>query len=323
MKITERAVLTIATGKPSYIKMAVNLARSFKRWHKNSSIRFALATDQKDLIPPDLLDIEVIELQAGKYGQGFSPKLHLDTLASANQTLFIDADCLCVGSLEPVFDRFAGHAVSVVGRTISEGEWFGNVASICSQFNIEDLPRFNGGVYYLEPGDICSQVYATARSLEPRYDEIGFVRLRNRPNDEVLMALSMAIHGQSPIPEDGTIMNSTLACPGGLKIDVLGGSSRLFNPRNHPHHNSWYELEEMNPVLVHFLSHQTTVHPYIREKIRLDLTMARGLPAWLASLWTEITISYPWLVRNFTKNLLRPFYHKIFGVRAIGQSERI
>lgn len=323
MELLKRAVVTIATGKPIYIKMAVNLARSFKWWHENSSIRFVLATDQKDLIPPDLLDIEFIELQPGQYGQGFSPKLHLDKLAPAAKTIFVDADCLCIGSLESVFERFAGHAVSVVGRTISEGEWFGDVAAICSQFNVKALSRFNGGVYYLEPGDICSQVYATARKLELQYDEIGFTRLRNRPNDEVLMALSMAIHGQSPIPEDGTIMNSTLACPGGLKIDVLGGSSRLFNPRNHPHHNLWYELEEMNPVLVHFLSHHTTLYPYVREKIRLELTMARGLPGWLASLWADITFSCPWLAKNIFKDLFRPLYHSLLRPRSIKPSDRI
>lgn len=318
-----RAVLTLATSKPVYIQMAVNLARSFKRWHKDSSIRFVLATDQKNLIPPDLLDIKVIELQPGQYGQGFSPKLYLDKFAPAAQTLFVDADCLCVGSLESVFERFAGHAVSVVGRTISEGEWFGDVASICSKFNVEALPRFNGGIYYLEPGNICSEVYATARSLEPKYDEIGFTRLRNRPNDEVLMALSMAIHDRSPIPEDGTIMNSTLACPGGLKIDVLGGGARLFNPRNHSNHNSWYELEEMNPVLVHFLSHHTTLYPYVREKSRLNLTMARGLPAWLASLWVDTTFSFPWLTKKLIKDLFRPLFHSLLGPRLIKSSDRL
>jgi hypothetical protein len=323
MNLINRAVLTIATGKTIYLDMAVNLARSFKWWHKNSSIQFVLATDQKHLIPPDLLDIEIIELQPGQYGQGFSPKLHLDKLATATQTLFVDADCLCVGSLESIFDRFTGHSVSVVGRTISEGEWFGEIADICSRFNVKALPRFNGGVYYLEPGDICSQVYDTARALEPQYDEIGFKRLRNRPNDEVLMALSMAIHGQLPLPEDGTIMNSTLACPGGLKLDVLRGGSRLFNPCNHPNHNSWYELEEMNPVLVHFLSHHTTLYPYVREKIRLELTMARGLPEWLASLWADTIFSYPWLTKKFFKDWLRPVYHKLLRPRTIKFSERL
>ncbi len=320
----EKAVLTIATGKPIYIDMAINLARSFLWWHQNSSIKFFLATDQKDLIPPDLLkNIEIIEIKPGEYGEGFSPKLHLDKLAPAKQTIFIDADCLCVGSLEPVFKGFAGHAVSVIGKTISDGEWFGDVASICSQFQVNGIPRFNGGVYYLEPGETASQVYETARNLEPKYDDIGFVRLRNRPNDEVLMALAMAIYGQSPIPEDGTIMNSTLAAPGGLEIDVLAGKSRLFNPKNHPNHNPWYKQEEMNPLLVHFLGYQTNHHPYLREKIKLDLVMTKGLPILVSNLWANLFFFYPWLIKKFIKDTLRPVYHQIFGVRKLTVSNRV
>ena len=52
--IPEKAVITLATGKDIYINMAVNLARSFKRWHSDSSIEFFLATDQVNLIPEDI-----------------------------------------------------------------------------------------------------------------------------------------------------------------------------------------------------------------------------------------------------------------------------
>ena len=301
-----------------YIDMAVNLARSFRWWHQKSSIQFFLATDQKDLIPNDLIGkIEIIEIEPGELGEGFSPKLHLDKLAPTAQTLFVDADCLCVGSLEPIFARFCGHSVSVIGKTITDGEWFGDVSAICSQFNVDGIPRFNGGVYYLEPGEIVSKVYQTARSLEPKYDEIGFKRLRNRPNDEVLMALAMAIHGQLSIPEDGTIMNSTLAAPAGLEIDVLKGKSRLFNPKDCPNHNSWYEQEEMNPLLVHFLGYQTNIHPYIREKIKLDLTVNKKIPASISSLLANFFSFYPWLIKDTFKNIFRPAYHQFFGFRKI------
>ncbi|MEL6166224.1 MAG: hypothetical protein AAFR37_21590, partial [Cyanobacteria bacterium J06628_3] len=280
-----RAVLTIATGKPIYIQMAVNFARSFKWWHKDSDIRFVLATDQKQLIPPDLQDIEVIELQPGQYGHGFSPKLHLDKLALAQQTLFIDADCLCVGSLESVFDRFEGRAVSVVGSSISEGEWFGDVAAVCQRFGVKALPKFNGGVYYLEKGELSGHVYAKARELEPHYEEIGLTLLRGRPNDELLMAIAMAMNNQVGIPDDGSIFTDPQACPVGLSIDVLRGKSRLINPPPpHSKHQAWYPLEEAHPLLVHFLGHHTTTYPYLREELRLWLVLSKGLNIWISDL---------------------------------------
>lgn len=315
-----RSVLSIAVGEILYLRLAVNLTRSFRFWHKGSDIQFALATDQAHHLPNDLSDIEIIDLKPGEFGQGFSPKLYLNELAPAEQTLFVDADCLCTGPLDDAFDRFREHDVSVIGRPISESEWFGDVSQICDSFDIPAMPKFNGGVYYLEPGEQCDAVYETAQSLKSEYDEIGFERLRTHPNDEVLVSLAMALHDQEPVPEDGTIMNSTLACPGGMDIDVLRGISQLYNPSDHPEHNDWYGLEEMNPALVHFLGHETSQHPYRREAIRLKKVMRDGWPVWAADAWAALRFSLPWLTKERAKDLLRPAYHALFGPRPIQKS---
>src|SRR5262249_14873215 len=162
------------TGKPVYLAMAVALARSFRLRHKGSDIRFFLATDHdRRALPDDLAELDLIPLKPGEYGSGFAIKLHLDHIAPAERSLFIDADCLCVGSLEPAFDMFAGRAVSVIGRPITEGEWNGvDVAAVCRRFAVPAVARFNGGLYYLEPGEMCSRVYAAAREQLPNYDDI-------------------------------------------------------------------------------------------------------------------------------------------------------
>jgi hypothetical protein len=319
----DRAVFTIATGKPIYLEMAFALARSFRLWHRGSDIRFFLATDAaRESLPQDLRDLDVVPLQPGQYGRGFSPKLHLDEIAPAERSLFVDADCLCVGSLEKAFASFQGHPVSVVGREISNGEWFGDVAAVCRRFNVAALPRFNGGIYYLERGETCSRVYQTARELEPRYDEIGFTRLRGHPNDEVLVALAMALHGQKPIAEKGDIMNSLLAGPGGLELDVFGGKALLKNPKAHPKHNPWYALEESRPKLVHFLGTDISTYPYRQEVIRLKRVGEKGWPVWAATLWVKLVFSWPWQSRQFFKNLLRPLYRALFGARSVQSSSR-
>jgi len=320
---SERAVFTIAAGKPFYLNMACALARSFKLWHRDNGLRFFLATDVKrEKLPRDLQDIEIIALEPGQYGKGFSPKLHLDKIAPAARSLFVDADCLCVGTLEEAFESFQGHPVSVIGREISDGAWFGDVSAVCRKFNVPAMPKFNGGVYYLEKGGMCSRVYQTARELEPRYDEIGFTRLRGHPNDELLVSLAMAIHGQKPIPEKGDIMNSLLAGPGGVEIDVFKGNTLLKNPKGHPKHNPWYELEQMRPKLVHFLGTDIASYPYRQEQIRLRLVLEKNWPVWVATFWSKFTFSWLWLVRERFKGLLRPIYHKMFGPRAVQNSSR-
>jgi hypothetical protein len=322
-KYSNRAVLTIATGKPIYIQMAVNLARSFKWWHKDSDIRFVLATDLKNLLPQDLSDLEVIELQPGQLGQGFSPKLYLDTLAPAERTLFIDADCLCVGSLESVFDRFAGRKVSVIGKTITEGEFFGDVESVRRQFNLKYLPYFVGGIYYLEKGEISTKVYETARALEARYDEIGLVRLRGRPNEEPLMAISMSIHEQTPIIEDGSIKAEPMFYPSGMNVDVIKGNATLWNSPSHPLHCFTWSLTRANPLIVHFHCGNAERSPYTRECLKLEMVIEDNWNPFFANIYAFLKLSVPQIVIDFLKDTFRPSYRKIFGVRPVRLSERV
>jgi hypothetical protein len=303
--------------------MAVALARSFRLWHEGSDIRFFLATDRSRAeLPPDLSDLDLIPLDPGQYGTGFTPKLHLDHIAPSEDSLFVDADCLCVGSLVSAFDRFSGHSVSVIGRDISAGEWFGDIAAICGNFNVPGMPKFNGGVYYVKRGEACEKVYQTARALLPRYDEIGFRRLRGHPNDEVIISLAMALCGQVAIPDRGDIMNSLLAGPGGVKIDVFRGYAALRNPRRHPRYNDWYEQETMHPRIVHFVSAETGSYPYMREIKRLHLVHEHRWPVWLARAWTNVSVSLPKMTIKVSKHLLRPFYRALFGARRINASVR-
>ena len=319
----DRAVLTIATGKPIYIQMAVNLARSFKWWHKDSDIKFAIATDQANLIPPDLLDIQIIELQPNQYGQGFSPKLHLDKISPADKTLFIDADCLCVGSLESVFEKFKGHTLSVTGKTINSGDFFGDVKSTCERFTLNYLPYFVGGLYYFEKSDLCTNIFDAARQLESQYDEIGLIRLRGRPNEEPLMAIAMSMHGQTPIPEDGSIKAEPMFYPSGITIDVIRGNATLYNSPDHPSYCLTWGLTQAQPLIVHFHCSNAERPPYTRECLKLEKIIHDGWNPWVANIYAFAKLSVPQMLNDLLKDTFRPIYRKLFGTRSVRSSERI
>jgi hypothetical protein len=245
-----RSIITITTGKQLYVNLAINLARSFFWWNADSDIKFILVTDFALSLPIDLADkIEVKQINTNDVGEGFSSKLYLDKLAPEGQTLFIDSDCLIFDKLDFVFDRFRGHAVSVVGNYIAKGEWFGDIENICNKFNVPHIPKFSGGIYYVQKGEMATAVYEKARELEKRYDEIGFVRLRNKPNDEVLMALAMQLYGQNPIADDQAIMSDMQAYPGKYEINVITGKRWLSNQS---------ASQKISPAVVHFLGDYTT-----------------------------------------------------------------
>jgi hypothetical protein len=319
-----RNVLTIATGKTLYLDLAVNLARSFHYWNKHENINFYLATDMPGQLPVDVKPyVNLITLKEGELGHGFLPKLHLDKLAPAGRTLFIDSDCLVYGKLAKVFDGFNGHDVSVVGDHISEGEWFGNVSAICRNFGINQIPKFNGGIYYLEKGDKATAVFQKARELETQYDEIGFVRLRGRPNDEVIMALAMELNGQNPVQDDGRIMSDPQACRGKYHIDVIKGEANLVNlPYPHQLHQSWYPFHQVSPVIVHFLGYYTMHYPYKLDAYKLQEAANNNLNLW-SRAYGRLSIEYPERLKQFLKDTLRPIFHGLFGARKVKKSERI
>jgi hypothetical protein len=319
-----RNILTLATGKKLYVDMATNLVRSFIFWNKGTDITFYLATDLPQFVPDDIKDsIKIIELKPGEFGKGFSPKLHLDKLAPPGQTLFIDSDCLIYGDLLPAFDKFVGRKISVIGNYIATGEWFGDVAAICKQFNIEHLPKFNGGVYYIENSPEASQVYETARTLELKYDDIGFVRLRNRPNDEVLMALAMQFSAQKPIKDDGTILAEFVNFQSGIQSDLVKGMAKLYNTPFHANYQKNWPLTIAEPLIVHFLGHYNQVLPYTKEVSILRYISSNKYSVGKAQLLTTLLVTIPSQIKTTVKQLLRPVYRSIMGTRSIKISDRL
>ena len=304
--------------------MAVNLARSFRLWNADNGINFYLATDQLQYVPDDLKTyVKIITVKPGELGEGFSPKLHLDKLAPEGQTLFIDSDCLVYGNLVPVFASFKGRSVSVIGNYISDGEWFGNIAAICRKFNIAHLPKFNGGIYYIERGQKASIVYGAARAMEAQYDEIGFVRLRKRPNDEVLMALAIQLNGETPVADDGTVLAEFVNFQSGIKSDLLNGFAELYNKPGHPNYQKNWPLTISKPLIVHFLGHHNQVMPYTGEIKKLEYIFSNKYSAGKARFLAAIKIAIPSLVIAKLKQLFRPVFHLVIGTRKVKKSERV
>jgi hypothetical protein len=61
-----KSVLTLALRKPIYIQMASTLGRSFRHWHRDSTIQFVIATYQPSKVPHDLREfVEILPVESG------------------------------------------------------------------------------------------------------------------------------------------------------------------------------------------------------------------------------------------------------------------
>jgi hypothetical protein len=279
-------------------------------------------TDLDEPLPADLGWCQLERIKPGQYGIAFTPKLSLDLMIVYDRTLFIDADCLIFAPLDRLFALFSGRSVATVGTQVSDGEWCGDVAERCRRLHVNSVPRFNGGLYYIERGDASNSVYRRARELVQSYDDLGLVRLRGHPNEEPLMSSAMALHGLQAVPDDGSFMSDPMACPGPMYLNVLAGYRRLVNPPSRsPGHQSWYPFGTVSPTIVHFLGHHIQEYPYRSEAARLAL-VARSYPTWLANLIVSLIVRWPGAAQTSIKSWLRPAFHRLFGPRRVLRTQK-
>jgi hypothetical protein len=319
-----RAVITIAVGKPIYLEYAKNLARSFRLWHPAEDVEFHLVTDLQGGLDADLAFVRLHLAERGSVGESFTSKLYMDRFLVCEESIFIDADCLCVGHLGVVFDRFAGRGFSVVGRKVSEGELFGDIAFRCRKAGVSWTVRFCGSLYFLRKGQRCSEILAYARELEPKYEELGIVKLRGTANEEPLLGLAMARFGEEPIPEDGTIKADLMFYSGRPRVDTLRGVAEVSSLPGLPQHNPEWNMPALAfPKLVHFNAGWTEESTYISEVLRLRLIARYKWPAWLATAYVVLFVELPNALWSRLKSILRPVYRGVFGYRSVKKSARL
>lgn len=320
----EKGILTIATGKKIYVDMACNLARSFLLWNKGGSIRFQLVTDLPEFVPSTLKkEIDLIFIEPGAVGPGFTSKLKMAELTLTAKTLFIDADCLIYGDLEKVFEKFGGHDFSVIGHLIYSGKKKGfceDVEDILRRQEIPYFPLLCGSVYYLEKGPVTKNIFNYANDLVREYDNLGLIRLRNRENEEPLLAISMAKYKQTPIQDDGSVKADRMFYEF-LRSNVLQGTARLWNQSTTPFPD-YSQRRDSEPLIVHFNDTAANSYEYRSEIIRLGMAERKWNKS-LIDLYVNLTCILPGRMKLNLKSFLRPFYRSLFGIRNIKLSERI
>lgn len=313
-----RTLITIAVGKPYYLKLAENLLLSFMRWNSDNDIHFLLLTDNPGFFEryqqPGKVSIQMLAL--AEADKSFTSKFMLLEHAIANENLFVDCDCLVYRDLGFVFDAFAGKSFSTIGTPVTSGEFFCDVEKTLQQFGISVLPQFVGCVYYFRQDEASQAVFATAIQLKARYDEAGFIRLRNQENEEPLFAVAMAIHGQTVIPDTGAIKADTMFFEN-LASDVLSGVAEVSEPirtitGNHqvPDHAA--------PAILHFNGPYAGEYLYRSEAYRLQYPGSTPM----ARLSSNLKFLWPGQLNKTTRKVFRPIYRFFFGYREVRQDER-
>jgi hypothetical protein len=256
-----RGVITIAVGERRYVDMAVTLGRSLRR--HSPGLALAVVSDSDDEHLHEIYDIHVPPDPAGR--RGFHDKLRLDQYSPFRETLFIDSDCLVVDAVEPVFDLFAGRDFGVVGNAIRGGDWYMDVRRVLEKIDRDQMPKFNGGIYWFRDGPQAGALFETARGLSPRYAEFGMRSFRGTISEEPIYAVALALHRVAPLDDEGRAMSTPLSMRGWLHIDVLRGEARWRKGRR-----------VVRPRIAHFAGPYASARDprsafYRRERRKLEL----------------------------------------------------
>ncbi len=173
-------------------------------------------------------------------------------------------------------------AISIPFGKVFEGKYFGvpgwrvlrkgerdpyvDVDFILGRFSLEELPKFNGGIYYFTRSPESARLFETAQELLADYKELRFPEFRNDvPADEAILSVAMALHGLSPTSMGRKGMWTPISSRGPLDLDIVLGTCS-FEKEGHI----------VYPDVVHFEAGIAVVlHIYVNVK-NCDCTLRVG-----------------------------------------------
>ncbi len=197
MEPATRGLVTIATGKTHYYKIAANLLRSYRL--NAGRYPFAIICDRENEYAALFDKVVLIKDPSCCY----LDKLRLYDYLPYDETIFIDADCLVYGDIDRWWELFEkADDCSVFGcayddLTTDRG-WFITEGMGKYREKIHFVPSFSGGVYFLRRTDVCRMVFETAKEAVGHYSDYPFAIFKD-PADEPVIALGMAVANCRPV----------------------------------------------------------------------------------------------------------------------------
>jgi len=278
-------VLTIAHGYPRYAEYAVDLARSIRL--RDRDVPLAVATN----LSPDLFHglYDVIIPWDFRKTRGLSSKLDMYDASPFETTLFIDADCFVLRSLEPVFRYFDGVDFGVYGRMDRREEWWwinhGPASVRAAMPTVADYPVFNGGVYFFRKSPTAEFVFGRAREWREEYVAAGIIKPGGSMPEEPLICLAMTEAGLTTLDAEPLhVMVVPETATRWFHIDVVRGES-TFRERG----------RRVRPEIVHFAIPWKDAYLQLRESRRVALAYANGKLTWRDEAVARLGALREWL----------------------------
>jgi len=275
----KRGFITIAVGD-YYRYLAKNLAITY---HMNgeSEKPIAIVTDTTDPEIEKLFDIVILENEPIESGYLYKLKLHKYT--PFEETIFLDADQFIIDKLDPFWQLFNDVDFGVIGinsKSIKGAKNFFSLEKVIEKFGIDEVPKFQGGIYYFKNNESAVKVFTDAIIFSDDYDFFEMPRFVNAENlvgskgDEPLISLAMAVNKHEAILDPWKRTGYNLNKTKGLDLNILKRKCTYLKSK-----------KRIYPTIVHFGTDRTKMYHYKREAFKIKMAYYKGIPGWLSNLF--------------------------------------
>ena len=193
MSNPSRGYLTMAVGKPRYLEMAVDMALSLR---EHTELPIAIAVDAA--LEPDVRErfgsvFDSIVIVPDRFLDGRALKYGTAVASPYDETMFVDADCLVLSSLDDLWGILNHTDMAMVGERLSSSEDENHhgfsTRSLMRRFGLDHYLKTNSGLFCFrrEPAiqimDECLECYLNEARPKLRWsllfgrwlgDEIAF-----------------------------------------------------------------------------------------------------------------------------------------------------
>ena len=192
--------VTLAVGDEKYYKLAANLLQSY-HLNGNSDAPFAIFADRENAYTALFDNVVLLESPHLSY----LDKLDMLEMPPYDHNVFIDADCLIYNDVSLLIKCAQMEGVRCFGRALkltSSDGWF--LAEDIGEYKnqISFIPSMHGGIIFFSADTLTKSIQKKALEISADYSKYRF-KYFEKPADEPILALSMAIHDCSPIELQG------------------------------------------------------------------------------------------------------------------------
>lgn len=187
-----KGFVTIATGNEKYFVLARNLLRTYRYWAKDP-VPFCLLCDRENEYTSEFDDVIIME----DVTCSILDKVRMYQYLPYDENIFMDADALAFGDMNKWWDIFcdgSDFAAFGVQRPLdSSVGWFDPDGIGEFGKEIDWIPDFNGGCYYIRKSEVSQKCFSLAEYVLKHFDEFQFRRFQF-PVDENVFSIPLAVY---------------------------------------------------------------------------------------------------------------------------------